>query len=261
PLGVALLKEANEFNSSVPIGSILRQIPSPGTVVREGKIVRVVVSQGGETVFVPTLVGLPLRNAEMLLRQRQLLLGEVSESYSLHVEKGMVLFQDPKAEVSTAKNALVNVVVSAGPPPSGIILMPDFRQRQISEASNWAKGLGFAIQVQSDPDSLFPNGLILSQQPPPDAVVSSETEIKFAVSGRSKESSSATPVKHLHYEVSQGGSDSLIRIVLVDQSGEREVFNGLRPPGSKIDLTIPQTGSAKIRIFANGILVEERELP
>ncbi|MBI4056326.1 MAG: PASTA domain-containing protein [Elusimicrobia bacterium] len=261
PLGLALRKEASEFNSSVPIGSILRQTPPPGIVVREGKIIRVVVSQGGETVFVPNLVGLPLRNAELLLRQRQLLLGEVSESYSLHVEKGMVLSQDPNAESSAMNNALVSTVISAGPPPLGITLMPDFRQKQIQEASHWAKEGGFSIRVSSDRDSLFPNGIVLSQQPQPDVVVSRETEIKFVVSGNMKGTSNPASMKHLHYEVSQGGSDSLIRIVLVDQSGEREVFNGLRAPGSKVDLDIPQSGSAKVRIFVNGILVEEREIP
>ena len=52
-----------------------------------------------ETVFVPTIAGLPLRNAEMLLRQRNLGLGEVSESYSVRMEKGRVLNQDPPAEL------------------------------------------------------------------------------------------------------------------------------------------------------------------
>ncbi|HEX4046192.1 MAG TPA: PASTA domain-containing protein, partial [Elusimicrobiota bacterium] len=100
PLNLGLRKTGVEFDASVPIASILRQDPSAGTVVREGKTVRVVVSQGGQTVQAPTVIGLPLRNAEMLLRQNQLALGEVSEAYSLKSEKGMVLSQDPKGETS-----------------------------------------------------------------------------------------------------------------------------------------------------------------
>jgi serine/threonine-protein kinase len=77
---LAMKIDGYEFNESVPIGTVLRQSPDAGATVREGKIVRVVFSQGGESVFTPNLIGLPLRNAELLLRQRQLVLGEVSES-------------------------------------------------------------------------------------------------------------------------------------------------------------------------------------
>src|SRR5262245_42845472 len=53
PLNLALRKDSVEFNNAVPIGTVLRQIPPAGTKVREGKIVRLVISQGGETVFAP----------------------------------------------------------------------------------------------------------------------------------------------------------------------------------------------------------------
>ena len=260
PLNLALRKEGEEFNDSVPIGSILRQIPPAGTTVREGKAVRIVVSQGGETIFVPNVVGLPVRNAEMLLRQRQLQLGEVSESYSLRTDKGMVLSQDPKGESSVDKNALVNVVVSAGKPPPGIILMPDFRQKNLSEAQPWASGLALTLKVSTDATSLFPNGSILTQDPAPDAVVTTGSKIELTVSGRPKTFSGASQMKSLHYELPQGSSESLVRIVVIDPYGEREIFNGLRAPGSKIDLAIPDTGTSRVRIFVNAILVEEREL-
>ena len=41
-------------------------------------------------------------------------------------------------------------------------------------------------------------------------------------------------------------------------SGAFALFNGLRDPGSKIDLSVPYGGAEKVRIFVNGILVEER---
>jgi hypothetical protein len=48
---------------------------------------------------------------------------------------------------------------------------------------------------------------------------------------------------------------------VVDQYGERELFNGTRPPGSKIDVPVPDAGAgARMKIFLNGILVEERDL-
>jgi serine/threonine-protein kinase len=257
PLNLPLLKEGEEFNGSVPIGSILRQRPAAGTKVREGKTIRVVVSQGGETVFAPSIISLPLRNAEILLRQSQLALGEVTESYSLRLEKGLVLSQDPRAESSVEKNTLVNVVVSAGPPPDGILLMPEFLRKNVAEASQWAERSGVRPAIEKDPGSLFPGGTILEQQPQPDAVVDRSTKVVLKVSARAavSEASKAS----FAYQVPQGSSESLVRILLADERGEREIFNGLRHPGSRVEIPLPATGRSRAKIFLNGILVEERD--
>lgn len=245
-----------EFNDSVPIGTVLRQAPGAGMTVREGKVVKVVFSQGGESVFTPNLIGLPLRNAELLLRQRQLLLGEVSESYSLKAEKGTVLSQEPKSEISVSKNAMVEVVVSAGAPPAGIILMPDFRQKKIEDTYQWAADNKVEVKTVEDAGSLFSGGTVIDQVPAADSVVSQDIKVTLTVSSR--KSGTAEKGFNVHYEVSQSGSQRHIRIVAISKQGDREIFNGLRDPGSKIDMTVPYGGADKVRIFVNGILVEER---
>ena len=257
---LAMKIDGFEFNDSVPIGTVLRQAPSAGTTVREGKIVKVVFSQGGESVFTPNLIGLPLRNAELLLRQRSLLLGEVSESYSLKAEKGTILSQEPKSEMSVSKNTMVAVAVSAGAPPAGIVLMPDFRQRKIDETYQWASDNKLEVKTLEDVSSLFPGGTVIDQVPAADTVVSAGSPITLTISSRKSSAGQDEKEFHIHYEVSQSGSQRNIRIVAVSKQGDREIFNGLRDPGSKIDLTVPYGGADKIRIFINGILVEEREV-
>lgn len=259
PLNIGLRKTGVEFDASVPIASILRQDPAPGTVVREGKTVRVVVSQGGQTVQAPTVIGLPLRNAEMLLRQNQLALGEVSEAYSLKSEKGMVLSQDPKGETSVERDAVVNLVVSGGVPPAGVSLMPDFQRKTLDAVQAWAAGAGVKVDVQTDASSLFPGGTVLTQNPAPDAALSPDAAVSVTVSGHKGAAPSAA-TKMFRYELSQGGADSQVRIVIVDKYGERELFNGLRSPGSKIEVPVQSAGGARVKIYLNGILVEEQDL-
>ena len=260
PLNVGLRKTGTEFDAGVPIASVLRQDPPAGTVVREGKTIRVVVSQGGQTVLAPSLVGLPLRNAEMLLRQAQLGLGEASKAYSLKQEVGMVLTQDPRPETSVERDTLINVVVSDGPPPAGVALMPDFARRDVAEAQSWASGAGVSLVVKTDNSSLFPGGTILSQSAAADSVISPDDKITVTVSGRKGGATKTLASKTFKYELPVGGSDSQVRIVVVDRYGERELFNGLRKPGSKIEVPVQDTGSARAKIYMNGILVEERDL-
>ncbi len=258
PLDMGLRKTGVEFSAAAPIASVLRQDPPAGAQVRAGKIVRVVVSEGGQTVLAPSVVGLPLRNAEMLLRQSQLILGEVGEAYSLKADKGVVLSQDPKGETSVEKNAAVNLVVSQGAPPAGVTLMPDFSRRPLSAAQAWAAGSGVALTVQTDADSPFPGGTVLSQTPAPDTALASDAKATVVVSGRRGTAPQADE-KNFHYALAPGGSDAQVRIVLVDKFGERELFNGLRRPGSKIDVPAPATGG-HAKIYVNGVLVEERDL-
>jgi serine/threonine-protein kinase len=255
---LAMKIDGYEFNESVPIGTVLRQVPDSGSTVREGKIVRVVFSQGGESVFTPNLIGLPLRNAELLLRQRQLVLGEVSTAYSLKAEKGTVLSQDPKPEISVSKNTMVQVAVSDGLPPAGIVMMPDFRQKKSDEAQQWASQNNVSLTLTEDPGSLFPSGTVIDQAPAPDTVVTADSRITLTVSSRKGSAAGSDKEFRVHYEVSQSGAQRHIRVVAIGKSGDREIFNGLRDPGSKIDLSVPYGGAEKIRIFVNGILVEER---
>ncbi len=262
PLHLGLEKTSSDFDASVPIDSVLRQTPPGGTVVREDKIIRVVISQGGETVFVPGITGLPLRNAEMLLRESQLAEGDVSQAYSLKEDKGIVLSQDPKADLGVARNSAVSLVVSDGPPPTGVVLMPDFLRKNVTEAQAWAAQQNLSITINQDTSSLFPTGVILSQTPNADTMLSSATAIVLTVSARpSGQTASTSPqTNEFHYEVPQGASESLVRIVAIDKYGEHEIFNGLRKPGTKIDVPLNESGKAQIRIFLNGILIEEKDL-
>lgn len=259
-LNLGLRKDGTEFDASVPIASVLRQDPPAGTVVREGKIIKVVVSQGGETVLTPAIVGLPLRNAEMMLRQQQLTLGEVAESYSLKQEKGIVLAQEPKSETSVERGAMITVSVSAGPPPAGVVLMPDFQRKDVEEAMAWANSNSVKVTQTKDPSSPFPAGVILKQDPAPDTVIKPESKVALVVSARAGKAGEAAAGKIFHYELAQTGTETLVRIVVIDKYGERELFNGLRKPGSKIDLPLQEAGGGRVKIFLNGILVEEREL-
>lgn len=261
PLDLALRKEGTEFNGSVPIGTVLRQVPPAGTKVREGKIVNLVISQGGETVFVPTLTGLPLRNAEMLLRENQLALGQITESYSLRMVKGMVLSQDPKSESSVGRDSSVNVVISGGSPPGGIVLMPDFSGKSVDDAIAWSQQGGIRLEVVKDTASLFPYGTILAQEPQSDSPVGADAKVRLTISGKSGGASRETAEKKFHYAVPQGSTDSQVRIVLESKSGERELFSGMRSPGSKVEVSIPaeESRQSRVKVYLNGILVEEQE--
>lgn len=263
---LGIKKEGAEFNDTVPAGTILRQTPASGAEVREGKIVRITVSQGGETVFAPELVGQSLRSVEIALRTNFLTLGEINERPSLKYEKDFVIAQDPAPRAILTKNALVHVTVSNGPPDDGTILMPDFVGRSWGEAESWAKQAGVEVQKIQDPSSPAPSGSITQQEIAPDSPLVPKQSVKLTVSAGSTSGAPGIPSpgagRAFRFDVPQGESAKQYSFILMDSFGSREIWKGNLEPGSKHDLVLPKTTGpdARIRIFVNGILTEERKL-
>ncbi|MBI3292877.1 MAG: hypothetical protein HYZ73_08750, partial [Elusimicrobia bacterium] len=68
------------------------------------------------------------------------------------------------------------------------------------------------------------------------------------------------PGPRIYFELPQGASDRDVRIVIVDQLGEREIYRQRHAPGSKIDLPVVLQGPGKARIFLDNTLILERPL-
>lgn len=257
-VNLAMKQAGVEFADNVPPGSVLRQIPSAGSTVREGRVIRVWISQGDEMVFVPSVEGLDLRAAQLAVRQAGLQVEKVENAYSLTVEKGLIISQSPEADSMLTRGDKVTLTLSNGQPPASVILVPDFRNKKLAEATLWASQQNMNLTVKEDAGSPFPYGTIAEQNPPADSELAAGSALEVTVSRR--EASEDEKMYHLHYELPQGKKAMRVRIVLIDDNGEREVINESKQPGSKIDLEIPYSGKATFRILSDGILVREREI-
>ena len=258
PNNLAIKQAGVEFAQDVPPGSVLRQIPSAGSTVREGRVIRVWISQGDEMVFVPNTIGSDLRSAQLAVRQAGLLVDKVDNAYSLTYEKGLIVAQNPKPDSMVQKGEKVSLVLSNGAPPASVVLVPNFKSKKLAEATLWASAQNINLIIKEDAGSVFPNGTIAEQRPAADSQIAPGTNLEVIVSRR--ESSDDEKSYHLHYEMPQGKNASRVRVVLEDATGETEMMNETKQPGSKIDLEIPYTGRAAVRVFVDGILVREREI-
>lgn len=255
---LALKQAGVEFAKDVPSGSVLRQLPTAGSTVREGRIIRVWISQGDEMAFVPNVVGNDLRAAQLAVRQAGLLVNKVENAYSLTHEKGLIVSQSLKADSMVEKGQGIDLVISNGQPPSSVVLVPNFKNKKLSEATLWASAQNIDLIIKEDPDSVFPNGTIAAQNPEGDSQMTPGSNLEVTVSRRQVEGDEK--VYHLHYEMPQGKNASRVRVLLIDELGEREMMNDMQQPGSKIDVEIPYSGKATVRISVDGVLVREREV-
>lgn len=107
-----------EYDSNVEANHVISQMPEAGTNVKEGDSVTIVLSKGKKQAQVPNVVGLSLIDAESVLRENNLVLGNVKQEYSESFKEGNIIRQTPQSGTSISGNGeAVDVVVSKGPKP------------------------------------------------------------------------------------------------------------------------------------------------
>jgi beta-lactam-binding protein with PASTA domain len=259
PLGLGVVKEGEQFDKSFPAGIILRQSPLKGMKVRTGRFIKLTVSQGGETLFVPDIIGQPLRNAQTLLQNSGLNMGEIEHKPSLRFEEDVVMTTDPGPKSVVSKGALVSVTVSEGPPSSNELLTPDFSSKLLPEAKRWADAHQVNLTVREENDLSKAPGEVLEQLPTPDTPIhGGETLTVVVNSGDMSQTPAGT--KRIFYQVPAGTNDRDVRILIIDEKGEHEVYRKANAPETRLNLMVQPQGRARARIFLNGIMAEEQDL-
>ena len=115
PKGLNIVIKSQEYSNQVGEGKIISQTPSPDTKLKKGDSIGVIVSKGNSKVPVPNVVGLKLSQAEKLLNDNNLLLGNVKYEYN-SAEEGTVLNQSLIGG-SNDEGQKVSLVVSKGKEP------------------------------------------------------------------------------------------------------------------------------------------------
>ncbi|HAM39685.1 MAG TPA: hypothetical protein DCP53_09890 [Elusimicrobia bacterium] len=187
-LNLYLKKTGEVFNSELQAGLVISQTPVSGSIVKEGRAIKVIVSAGGEVIFVPDLTNQTVRSAQLILRKNSLDLGEQEERYSNNIAKGNIMSQNPMPRTSARKDGLVNIIVSHGPPPPGTILMPDFKGKSFFEAQEWCNNNDIIIQnIDMVNDPTLEQNSIIKHVPGTDMVISTGQPVRFWIATRQEQ--------------------------------------------------------------------------
>lgn len=142
--GLSLKVMAEDYNPSKPPGIILSQSPNPQTKVKKGRIVKVVVSKGQKMVQVPNLKGVSLRQAELMLGEQGLEVGEINWIPSDSLPENVVVNSAPSHGLSVPLGMSVNLQVSLGISPD-TVMMPNLMGKSMEETKDILKELSLGI--------------------------------------------------------------------------------------------------------------------
>jgi beta-lactam-binding protein with PASTA domain len=173
---------AEEYNPLTPPGIILSQNPPPQSKVKEGRVVKVVVSKGEKMVLVPDLKGVSLRQAEIMLHEKGLAAGEINWVASDTFPQDVVVAGSPSFGLSVPVGMSVNLEVSLGSSPD-TVATPNLSGTSLEKAKSILKELGLEIgEVTYEINNHLPVDTVLEQFPPKGVEVVKGTKINLIVS-------------------------------------------------------------------------------
>lgn len=180
---LSLQKEGEQFNSRIPPNCVISQNPSPGSIVKEGRTVKVILSKGGEKVFVPDVTNKSIQEAQIILKQNKLVIGEEVRIYSNNVARNFIISQDPLPSEIVSIGTPVNLIVSLGPSLKEGIKMPSLIGENIYRVQWELEEIGLAIgNIKYIIKNDIPEGTILKQEPLPGDLITAQTVVSLTVS-------------------------------------------------------------------------------
>jgi beta-lactam-binding protein with PASTA domain len=174
-------------------GAILSQDPSPGTIVKAGRRIKLVVSRGAVVDKVENYVGQNLDEVKMHLQTlfstsaRPLISLREPPMYRFSPESaGTILEQKPLPGTDVSGPTVLEVIVSRGP-ENAMVKVPDLVGLPIADAMERirASGVFFTFTARKAQAREAP-GSIVSQLPAGQTVVSADTRVAVVVSAPDK---------------------------------------------------------------------------
>lgn len=244
------LRKAGEHNSAlIAENYVLSQDPIPGTIVKEGTAVSVVISLGSEVSLVPDLVGKPLREAKVDLSQAGLEVGRFSRMHHAS-ERDVVLAQSHRPNVRANRETRVDMLISLGPRPREYRL-PDFVGRPMDKANAVLNAMGVKVgELTVKVDLSHPHGIILDQDPRPGSLVTEGSSISLVMAtwhgeGEAAERKFGTVL----YQVPYGFRPRSVKVEVTDPDGARTIYDEVDEPGATIRLVFGYWAQCTVRVF------------
>ncbi len=251
---------AERSDPDIPAGQIIAQDPAAGETVRRGRLVRLVVSTGPQFVEegVPDVVGMTWRDAALALDAVGLKVGEIARQYHEEIGLDRVIAQNPKAGTRVVEGTAVDLVLSLGPPPP-LVTVPRLEGATLEQAKVVLEQAGLLVGQLQERESWQPAGTVIAQDPEAGTRVPQGSTVNLVLS---KGPPSGTKRTTLRIEVpSTSRVPVTVRVVLVDISGPRVVYNAKHHPGEIIELPVAWAGQeAQAKIYFNGQLAIEKVL-
>lgn len=170
-------------SGGVPIGTVLRQEPAPGTSLPLGRTVSLAINRP-QPLVVPKLEDMTVPQAKDALKDYALSIGKVVkvDGTVSKTPEGRIVAQIPAAGASTQRGQPIQVMVSTGVRAEQTWI-PDLRGMTFDEAREYARAAGLVVTTVTKEASDRLENTVLSQEPAAFEPVTVGSPVKLVVAG------------------------------------------------------------------------------
>jgi eukaryotic-like serine/threonine-protein kinase len=243
----------SEYNTVVPRHHVILQEPEAGTELKKGRDVRLVLSKGALTLYTPSLRGLSIQQARIVLEENGLCSGEVAITYSDQYKNDVVITQSPGAGTQIERDRCVNLLVSNGMRPRDFA-MPDLTDMPFEDAlllmdhCRWRMGT-----ITTRETAMVRPNAVLSQEPAPGHRVEENDSINLVINRAAGENGiklpTAAKLKLFRYRLENGFLNSHIKLQLNTFGASFDLYDTFMKPGEEIWLFIPDANNTSAFLF------------
>lgn len=258
-LGLNLVVENREFHPNLPANAVISQTPSAGKLLKSGRDIKVSLSKGTQMVEMPSVSGEPLIRAQAVLQENDLKVGSLAKIYRRSIEENIVISQNPPAGNKVKRGGTVNLLVSRGQEPV-YYCMPELTGKNVAEAEQILQDFHLTIgNIDYELNEKLSPDTVITQSPQSGFRVLEGEKVNLQVSKERSIEDEIGAYRVLQYTVPPGLSKRKVKIVLMNDQGEKEIFHEEKDPGAQIELLVKVTPRSRALIYVDENLIKEEQ--
>jgi beta-lactam-binding protein with PASTA domain len=254
------------YFSDYPKNTVVEQEPKPGSIVREKKDIKLIVSKGPIISIVEDYTGMTITFVQNRLQEifsfqgKTIKIGNVTYVASEYAE-GTIIGQFPPPNTPITNVDTIDLIISKGK-EIHIFQLKDYTGEKVEDVMQELALRGVLVHIITE-EILDPsmNGRIISQDPLPETVVRRNDTVTFNVGYLpSEEEKEKLYARVLNFDVPPDLEEAVIRIVVKDRIGEREIYNAENTGGDTISVPFKSYSNTIVYIYVDDGLFEMRKM-
>jgi serine/threonine-protein kinase len=253
-LGLNIKVGGFEYSSDIAKNHVAFQEPGAGAEVKKDRGVRIIVSKGPQIVMVPNLVGMDVRQANIIMEQNGLSPGAVSRTFSDVAARGELISQSPMPGSMVVREDSIDMLISLGRRPV-TVKMPYLDGLTPEDAILILERFRLVLgQMRSVQQNDLAQDVVVEQDPPSGYPVASGSLVNLTINTAEKGVILDKGLYLFHYRVSEGFLKEHIRLRINAFGMLYDLYDIFQGPGEDIWMIVPQDPEVTFFLYQDGEL-------
>ncbi len=254
-LGLNTKVSGFEYRADIPENHVAFQDPRPGAEVKKDRDIRIIVSKGPQTLIIPDLAGMDIREVNIILENNGLSRGRMSEIYSDGAVRGAVVSQVPAPGRIVNRGDSIDLLVSLGTRPVRY-KMPYLNGLSSEEAILILERSQLTLgQIRRIEREDLPKAVVVGQDPRAGYPVVSGSLVNLVVNREENVVFHDKGLFLFHYRVGPGFLKKHLRLRINAFGLLYDLLDAFWPPGEDVWMLLPQQDEPTFFLYEGDDLV------